>query len=105
MDFFSSQNTEFFDALEEILEGRTSVHESDNSLSLHSNFISLFRPASSKGESELPYPPEQVLTMQLFSPSTKNSYATVKALIGNVNKIASRQGYNVVKKRETKKQK
>lgn len=98
MDFSSSQDTEFFYAPEEILEGERSGQGEGRIESPHSDTMSPFRPASSGGESEPPHPGEQVPTMRLLPPSTEKSYVAVKALIEEVNKTASRQGYNVMMK-------
>lgn len=71
----------------------------------HSDFMSPFRPASSEGVLEPPNPAEQVPTMRLLPPSTEKSYVKVKVLMDDVNKTASRQGYNVVMKGGNKKDK
>ena len=105
MDFSSSQEAEFFDAPEEILEDKKARQEDGSIDSPHSDSMSPFRPASSEGESEPPDPAEQVLTMRFFPPSTEKSYVTVKILMEDVNKTASRQCYNVVMKRGNKKDK
>ncbi len=105
MDFSSSQEAEFFDAPEEILEDEKERQEDGSHDSLHCDSMSLFRPTSSEGESEPPDLAEQVPTMQLFPPSTNKSYVTVKTLMDDVNKTASRQGYNFVIKGGNKKDK
>ena len=105
MDFSSSLEAEFFDAPEEILEDKSAGQEDGSVDSPHSDSMSLFRPASSEGESEPPDLAEQVPTMRLLPPFTEKSYVTVKALMEDVNKTASRQGYNVVMKGGNKKDK
>ncbi len=105
MDFSSSQEAEFFDALEEILEDESEGQEDGSIDSPHSDFMSPFRPASSEGEWELPDPAEQVPTMRLLPPSTEKSYITMKTLMEDINKTASRKGYNVVMKGGYKKDK
>ncbi len=75
------------------------ARQEDGSIdSPHSDSMSPLRPASSEGESEPPDLAEQVPTMRLLPPATEKSYVTVKALMDDVNKTASRQGYNVVMK-------
>ncbi len=96
MDFSSSQEVEFFDALEEILEVERARQKDGSIDSLYSDSMSLFRPASSEGESKPPDPAEEIPTMRLLSPSTEKSYVTVKALMEDVNKTTSRKGYNIV---------
>ncbi len=98
MDFSSSQEAEFFDSPEEILEDKRAEQEDGSIDSPHSDSMSPFRPTSSEGESEPHDQAEQVPTMRLLPPSTEKSYITVKALMEDVNKTASRQGYNVVMK-------
>lgn len=105
MDFFSSQETEFFDTPEEIVEDRGQEQDDINIDSPHSDSISPFRRVSSQGASETPDQVEQILIMQLFPPSSEKSYVTVKALMEDVNKTASRQGYNVVMKGRNRKDK
>ncbi len=105
MDFSSSQEAEFFDALKEILEDKMAEQEDDSIDSPHSHSMGPFRPASSKGESEPSNPVEQAPKMRLLPPSTKKSYVTMKAFMEDVNKTASRQGYNVVMKGGNKKDK
>ena len=105
MDFSSSQEAEFFDAPEEILEDEKAGQEDGRINFLHSDFMSPFRPASSEKESEPPDPAEQVSTIRLLPLSIEKSYVTVKALIEDVNKTASCQGYNVVMKGRNKKDK
>ncbi len=105
MDFSSSQEAECFDAPEEILEDERARQEDGSIDSSDFDSMSLFKPASSEGESEPPDPTEQVPTMQLLPPSTEKLYVTVKTLMENVNKTASRQGYNVVMKGGNKKDK
>ncbi len=102
MDFSSSLKAEFFDAPEEILEDKRAGQEDGSVDSPHFDSISLFRPASSEGESEPPDLAEQVLTIRLLQPSTEKSYVTVKAFMDDVNKTASCQGYNFVMKRGNK---
>ncbi len=104
MDFSSSQEAEFFDSPEEILEEKARQEDSGIDTT-HSDSMSLFRPASSKEESEPPNPADQVPTMRLFPPSTENSHFPVKALMEDINKTASRQVYNIVMKRGNKKDK
>ncbi len=65
----------------------------------------MFRPAFLERELEPPDPVELVPTMRHLPPSTEKSYVTVKALMEDVNKTASRQGYNVVMKGDNKKDK
>ncbi len=105
MDFSSSQEAEFFDASEEILEDERAEQEDGSIDSPHSDSMSLFRPTSSEGESKPPDPAEQVPTMQPLPSSTEKSYVTVKTLMEDVNKTASRNGYNVVMKGGNKKDK
>ncbi len=105
MDFSSSQEAEIFDAPEEILEDERARQEDGRIDSLHFDSISPFRQASSERESEPPDPAEQVPTIRLLPPLTKNSYVTLKTLMEDINKTASRQGYNVVMKRGNKKDK
>ncbi len=105
MDFSSSQEVEFFDALEEILEDEKARQKDGNFDPIYSDSMTPFRPASSEKESELPDLAEQVFTMRLLPPSTEKSHITVKALMEDVNKTASCQGYNFVMKEGNKKDK
>ncbi len=105
MDFSLSQKAEFFDAPEEILEDEKKGQEDGSIDSPHSDSMSLFRPVFSEGKSEPSNTAEQVPTMRLLPTSTNKSYVTVKALMEDVNKTLSRQGYNVVMKRGNKKDK
>lgn len=105
MNHPSSHNNEFFDELEEISEKRKSEDESRNTLFFHSNSISPFKPAFSRGESESPYPEEQVPTIRFFLSLAKISFTTRKVLIEDVNITASRQGYIIVAKRREKRTK
>ncbi len=105
MDFSSSQEAEFFDAPEEILEDEKARQADDSIDSPYSDSMSPFRPASSEGQSKAPDPAEQVSIMRLLPPSNEKSCVTVNALIEDVNKTASRQGYNIVMKGENKKDK
>lgn len=63
MDFLSSKNTEFFDALEEILEDERFGQQSGYINSLHLNFSSSFRPFFSGKESKSPYRAEHIPIM------------------------------------------
>ena len=105
MDFSSSYKAEFFDVPEEILEDERAGQEDSSIDCLYSDSISPFRPASSEGESEPTDPAEQVPTIRLLLPSTEKSYVTLKALMEYIDKTASCQGFNVVMKRENKKDK
>ncbi len=105
MDFSSSQEAEFSDTPEEILEDERAGQKDSSIDSPHSDSISLFRPAFSEGESEAPDAAEQVLTMRPLLHSTEKSYVTMKALMEDVNKTASCQSYNFVMKEENEKDK
>ena len=105
MDFSSSYKAELFDSPEEILEDKRAGQEDGSIDCPDSDSMSPFRPASSEGESKPPDPAEQVPTIRLLLPSTEKSYVTLKALMEDVDKTASCQGFNVLMKRGNKKDK
>ena len=90
MEFPSSQPTEFFDAPEQPDGNRILGSPEPNS------------PAQSEGlnrhESRSPTPPNELPFMRLLPPPTEQSYPTIIAPFADVNKTASRQGYNVVRR-------
>lgn len=87
MEFSSSQSDEFFDAQEQPDDDRGD----SRSMSLNrSEGPNLREPHS-------PQPQDQLSFMQLLPPPTSQCYPTLQALLEDVNKTASRQGYHVVK--------
>lgn len=85
----ASPPAEFFDAQEDIV---------DEGSSQRSRSISQERNEQSSAERSLPPQIANPLpSMQLLPPPTDKLYPTINALIEDVNKTASRQGYTVVK--------
>lgn len=85
----ASPPAEFFDAQEDIV---------DEGSSQRSRSISQERNEQSSAERSLPPQLANPLpSMQLLPPPTDKLYPTINALIEDVNKTASRQGYTVVK--------
>ena len=89
MDFFLSQEAEFFDTTEKILEDEKAGQGEGSIDSPHSDSMSPFRPAFSEGELGPLDPAKQLSTIRLLPTSTKKLYVTVKALMEDVNKITS----------------
>lgn len=88
----ASPPAEFFDAQEDI------VDEGEFGREQRSRSISQERNEQSSAERSLPPQPANPLpSMQLLPPPTDKLYPTIDALIEDVNKTASRQGYTVVK--------
>lgn len=101
----ASPPAEFFDAQEDIVDESMFVREDERS-SQRTRSISPERNEQSSAERSespppadpLPHMPANPLPyMQLLPPPTDKLYPTINALIEDVNKTASRQGYTVVK--------
>lgn len=93
----ASPPAEFFDAQEDVVDEESFGREDEHS-SQRSRSISQERNEQSSAERrDLPPPANSLSYMQLLPPPTDKLYPTINALIEDVNKTASRQGYTVVK--------
>lgn len=93
----ASPPAEFFDAQEDIIdEGEFGCEDEGSSQRSRSTYQE--KNERSSAERSLPSQPANLLpSMQLLPPPTDKLYPTIDALIEDVNKTASRQGYTVVK--------
>lgn len=93
----ASPPAEFFDAQEDIIDEEVFNREDEGS-SQRPRSISQERNERLSAERSMPPQPANPLpSMQLLPPPTDKLYPTINALIEDVNKTASRQGYTVVK--------
>ena len=93
----ASPPAEFFDAQEDIVDEGEFSREDGGSLQ-RSRSISQERNEQSPAERSVPpHAANSLPSMQLLPPPTDKLYPTINALIEDVNKSASRQGYIVVK--------
>ena len=95
----ASPPAEFFDAQEDIVDEGEFGDRGDEGSSQRSRSICQEQSEQlSAAERSLPALPANLLpSMQLLPPPTDKLYPTIDALIEDVNKTASRQGYAVVK--------
>lgn len=105
MDLLSSQPTEFFDAQERLPDAETPSRDDDHRAHLSPPPSPI--PVDDRSERTFGSPklPERLPYMRLLPPPTDRFYPTFNALIEDVNKTTSRQGYNVVKSGGIKKDK
>ncbi len=105
MDLLSNQPTEFFDAQKRLSDAK--MPHPNNEYQVHLSFplSPIIIDDGSKHSFESPELPERLLYMWLLPPPIDKLYPTFNALIEDVNKTTSRQGYNIVKSERTKKDK
>ena len=105
MDLLFSQSTEFFDAQKRLPDAEMASQDDDQRAYLSPPPSPILIDDKSERFFGSPKLPEQLPYMRLLPSTTDKFYPTFNALIEDVNKTTSWQGYNVVKRRGNKKDK